>query len=67
MHFFVIQTQYFGLRYVTKKMQYHWIDLTKPLKKQIEKNLQPGHSPRLYFGVMFYIPGAHKIMDDVAR
>ncbi|XP_048736294.2 LOW QUALITY PROTEIN: tyrosine-protein phosphatase non-receptor type 21-like [Ostrea edulis] len=61
------QTQYFGLRYVTKKMQYHWIDLTKPLKKQIEKNLQPGHSPRLYFGVLFYIPGAHKIVDDVAR
>lgn len=61
------QTQYFGLRYVTKKMQYHWIDLTKPLKKQMEKNLQPGHSPRLYFGVMFYIPGAHKIIDDVAR
>lgn len=48
-------------------MQYHWIDLTKPLKKQIEKNLVPGHSPRLYFGVMFYIPGAHKIVDDVAR
>ncbi|KAJ8307996.1 hypothetical protein KUTeg_012870 [Tegillarca granosa] len=61
------ETQYFGLRYVTKKLQFHWVDLDKSLKKQIDKHAQAAHSPKLYFGVMFYIPGAHKITDEVAR
>lgn len=64
------EIQYFGLRYVTKKLQFRWVDLDKPLKKQLEKYAQASHStrsPRLYFGVMFYIANAHKIVDDVAR
>ncbi|KAK3599016.1 hypothetical protein CHS0354_007483 [Potamilus streckersoni] len=64
------EVQYFGLRYVTKKLQFRWADLDKPLKKQLEKHAQTSHasrSPRLYFGVLFYIPNAHKILDDVAR
>lgn len=61
------ETQYFGLRYVTKKLQFQWVELDKPLKKQLDKHAQGSHSPRLYFGVMFYIPGAHKLLDEVAR
>lgn len=64
------EIHYFGLRYVTKKLQFRWVDLTKPLKKQLEKYAQTSHvsrSPRLYFGVIFYIANAHKIVDDVAR
>ncbi|XP_060590251.1 tyrosine-protein phosphatase non-receptor type 21-like [Ruditapes philippinarum] len=64
------EIQYFGLRYVTKKIQFRWVDLNKPLKKQLEKYAQasqPSRSPRLYFGVIFYIASAHKIVDDVAR
>ncbi|CAC5426761.1 PTPN14_21 [Mytilus coruscus] len=61
------ETQYFGLRYVTKKLQFHWIELDRPLKKQLDKHAQASNSPRLYFGVMFYIPGAHKLADEVAR
>ncbi|KAK3093212.1 hypothetical protein FSP39_012733 [Pinctada imbricata] len=61
------QTQYFGLRYVTKKMQYHWVDLTKPLKKQLDKTAQPSSTPRVYFGVMLYVSGAHRIIDESAR
>lgn len=67
---FFFQIQYFGLRYVTKKIQFRWVDLNKPLKRQLEKYAQasqPARSPRLYFGVMFYIASAHKIVDDVAR
>ncbi|CAL1539436.1 unnamed protein product, partial [Lymnaea stagnalis] len=60
--------QYFGLRYVTKKLHFHWVDLEKPLKKQLDKYAQPAsHSHCLYFGVMFYIIGAHKIPDETAR
>ncbi|XP_052276054.1 tyrosine-protein phosphatase non-receptor type 21-like [Dreissena polymorpha] len=66
------ELHYFGLRYVTKKLQFRWVELDKPLKKQLEKYAQPStshanKSPRLYFGVIFYIANAHKILDDVAR
>ena len=57
-------TQYFGFRYVTKKLQFRWINLDKPLKKQLDKHAQ---FPRLYFGVMFYVNGAHKIEDNRVR
>jgi len=55
---------------VTKKLQFRWVDLSKPLKKQLEKYAQISHvvqSPKLYFGVIFYVANAHKIVDDVAR
>ncbi|CAG5132516.1 unnamed protein product, partial [Candidula unifasciata] len=62
------ESHYFGLRYVTKKLNFHWVDLEKPLKKQLDKHAQPGMHPHsLYFGVMFYVIGAHKIPDEVAR
>ena len=58
------QGDYFGLRYVNKKLQFRWIELDKPLKKQLDKH---AHSPLLYFGVMFYVADAHKIQDGTAR
>ncbi|WAR19251.1 PTN21-like protein [Mya arenaria] len=66
------ELHYFGLRYVTKKLQFRWVELGKALKKQLEKYAQSSsshsqRSPRLYFGVIFYIANAHKIVDDVAR
>ncbi|XP_012940098.1 tyrosine-protein phosphatase non-receptor type 21 [Aplysia californica] len=62
------ESLYFGLRYVSKKLHFHWVDLEKPLKKQLDKYAQPAsHSHCLYFGVMFYVIGAHKIPDEVAR
>ncbi|GFO34694.1 tyrosine-protein phosphatase non-receptor type, partial [Plakobranchus ocellatus] len=62
------ENHYFGLRYVTKKLHFHWVDLEKPLKKQLDKYAQPAnHCHCLYFGVMFYVLGAHKISDEVAR
>lgn len=62
------ENHFFGLRYVTKKLHFHWVDLEKPLKKQLDKYAQPAnHCHCLYFGVMFYVLGAHKILDEVAR
>ena len=64
----LFQNHFFGLRYVTKKLHFHWVDLEKPLKKQLDKHAQPAnHCHCLYFGVMFYVLGAHKISDEVAR
>ena len=61
MYFLLFQTDYFGLRYFNKKLQFRWVELDKPLKRQLDKH---GNSPLLYFGVMFYIAGAHKITDE---
>ncbi|XP_064621879.1 tyrosine-protein phosphatase non-receptor type 21-like [Lineus longissimus] len=58
------EIQYFGLRYFNKKLQLHWVDLDKPLKKQLEKN---DHSPMLYFGVMLYVSDIQRLGDDMAR
>ncbi len=62
--FSLLQIDYFGLRYVNKKLQFRWVDLDKPLKKQLDKN---AHSPLLYFGVMYYVANAHNIQDEMTR
>lgn len=58
------ELEYFGFRYVNKKLQCRWVELDKPLKKQLDKN---AHSPLLYFGVMFYVANPHQLNDDLAR
>ncbi|XP_041353223.1 tyrosine-protein phosphatase non-receptor type 21-like [Gigantopelta aegis] len=64
----IVDIHFFGLRYVTKKLQFQWVDLDKPLKKQLDKNAETSHHPPcLYFGIMFYVLGAHKIPDENAR
>lgn len=64
----LVETCFFGLRFVTKKLQFHWTDLERPLKRQLDKYAQPSSHPHcLYFGVMFYVAGAHRISDDIAR
>ncbi len=58
------QPEYFGLRYMNKKLQFRWLELDRPLKRQLDKN---AHSPLLYFGVMFFVPDAPQIEDDMTR
>jgi tyrosine-protein phosphatase non-receptor type 14/21 len=60
----LIEFQYFGLRYENNKLQFRWVEMDKPLKKQLDKN---AHSPLLYFGVMFYVSDVFTIQDDVSR
>lgn len=55
---------YFGLQYVNKKLQFRWLDLDRPLKKQLDKC---AHSPLLYFRVMFYVADAQTIRDEITR
>ena len=62
--YFLFQPEYFGLRYLNKKLQFRWVELDKCLKKQLEKH---AHAPLLYFGVRFYVANAHRIKDDVTR
>nr|XP_043903329.1 tyrosine-protein phosphatase non-receptor type 21 isoform X1 [Solea senegalensis] len=55
---------YFSLWYFNKQNQQRWIDLEKPLKKQLDKY---GLEPTVYFGVVFYIPSVAQLQQEITR
>uniref|UniRef100_A0A3Q1EXP3 protein-tyrosine-phosphatase n=1 Tax=Acanthochromis polyacanthus TaxID=80966 RepID=A0A3Q1EXP3_9TELE len=55
---------YFSLWYFNKQNQQRWIDLEKPLKKQLDKY---GLEPTVYFGVVFYIPSIAQLQQEITR
>lgn len=55
---------YFSLWYLNKQNQQRWIDLEKPLKKQLDKY---GLEPTVYFGVVFYVPTVSQLQQEITR
>ncbi|KAL6477602.1 hypothetical protein MHYP_G00134370 [Metynnis hypsauchen] len=55
---------YFSLWYFNKQNQQRWIDLEKPLKKQLDKY---GQEPTVYFGVVFYVPTVSQLQQEITR
>nr|XP_046269840.1 tyrosine-protein phosphatase non-receptor type 21 [Scatophagus argus]XP_046269841.1 tyrosine-protein phosphatase non-receptor type 21 [Scatophagus argus]XP_046269842.1 tyrosine-protein phosphatase non-receptor type 21 [Scatophagus argus] len=55
---------YFSLWYFNKQNLQRWIDLEKPLKKQLDKY---GLEPTVYFGVVFYIPSVTQLQQEITR
>lgn len=62
--FLACQITYFSLWYLNKQNQQRWIDLEKPLKKQLDKY---GLEPTVYFGVVFYIPSVTQLQQEITR
>ncbi|KAJ8723570.1 hypothetical protein PYW08_003482 [Mythimna loreyi] len=61
----VLQPELFGLRYVNRSQQPRWVQLERPLKRQLEKYAS---SHQLYLRVMYYvISGTSLITDEVTR
>lgn len=60
----VFQITYFSLWYFNKQNQQRWIDLEKPLKKQLDKY---GQEPTVYFGVVFYVPSVIQLQQEITR
>lgn len=58
------QNLYFGLRYKCTQTVYRWVDLKKPLKKQLMKQT---YEFKLYFSVMFYTAHPECISHDSER
>ncbi|XP_050678594.1 tyrosine-protein phosphatase non-receptor type 21 [Leptidea sinapis] len=59
------QPELFGLRYVNRSQQSRWVQLDRPLKRQLEKYAS---SHQLYLRVMYYvISGTSLITDEVTR
>ncbi|XP_034051205.1 tyrosine-protein phosphatase non-receptor type 21 isoform X2 [Thalassophryne amazonica] len=55
---------YFSLWHLNKQNQQRWIDLEKPLKKQLDKY---GLEPTVYFGVVFYVPNVTQLQQEITR
>uniref|UniRef100_S4RMQ5 Tyrosine-protein phosphatase non-receptor type n=1 Tax=Petromyzon marinus TaxID=7757 RepID=S4RMQ5_PETMA len=55
---------HFGLWYSNKQQQLRWVDLEKPLRKQLDKFAQEA---LLHFGVLFYVPSEIQLQQEVTR
>uniref|UniRef100_A0A8C6S6Z8 Tyrosine-protein phosphatase non-receptor type n=1 Tax=Neogobius melanostomus TaxID=47308 RepID=A0A8C6S6Z8_9GOBI len=55
---------FFSLWFYNKQNQQRWMDLDKPLKKQLDKY---GLEPTVYFGVVFYVPSVTQLQQEITR
>ncbi|ODM99807.1 Tyrosine-protein phosphatase non-receptor type 14 [Orchesella cincta] len=60
------QPEFFGLRYISRGVppRQRWVELDKPLKKQLEKNAQDS---QLSLGVIFYVSDVTVLKDEMTR
>ncbi|XP_050666453.1 band 4.1-like protein 4 isoform X2 [Leptidea sinapis] len=62
-HLDLLETAYFGLRYVDQDNQTHWLDAGKRLRRQ----LRSSDSHTFYFGVKFYATDPCKLLEEITR
>ena len=62
------QPDLFGLKFYSRRTypKYRWVDLDRPLKKQLDKYAQQPTGP-LHLGVMFYVHDVSFLEDEVTR
>ena len=58
------QSEYFGLLFKSRKGVHQWVDLSKPLKKQLDKY---SLESRLYLRLQYFVPNLHFLSDEVSR
>ena len=58
----IVEKDYFGLQYTDAHNVPHWLDPTKPVKKQVKSKLQKLHS--FYKGKIFKIKTREKISNN---
>ncbi|RVE52943.1 hypothetical protein evm_002420 [Chilo suppressalis] len=62
-HLDLLETAYFGLRYVDQDNQTHWLDSTKRLRRQ----LRGSDTHTFYFGIKFYAADPCKLLEEITR
>ncbi|KAL1110364.1 hypothetical protein AAG570_007895, partial [Ranatra chinensis] len=62
-HLNLLETSYFGLRYIDSENQTHWLDTSKRVTKQLKGE----GSYTLYFGVKFYAADPCKLVEEITR
>nr|XP_061806409.1 LOW QUALITY PROTEIN: tyrosine-protein phosphatase non-receptor type 14-like [Nerophis lumbriciformis] len=63
------ETPYFGLWFngKTQAPAQRWVELEKPLKKQLDKFGNELNGNELFFGVMFYVPSVSRLEQEATR
>ncbi|XP_022662589.1 band 4.1-like protein 4A isoform X3 [Varroa destructor] len=62
-HLNLLETAYFGLRYIDATGQTHWMDATKKIYKQM-KGVE---NYTFYFGVKYYAADPCKLLEEITR
>ncbi|GBP89406.1 Band 4.1-like protein 4A [Eumeta japonica] len=62
-HLDLLETAYFGLRYVDQDNQTHWLEAGKRLRRQ----LRGSEHHVFYFGVKFYAADPCKLLEEITR
>ncbi|KAG7469162.1 hypothetical protein MATL_G00126040 [Megalops atlanticus] len=62
-HLDLVEADYFGLQFMDQEQMSHWLDSTKPIKKQIKTN--PPYT--LYFRVKFYSSEPNNLHEEFTR
>ncbi|XP_037920743.1 band 4.1-like protein 4 isoform X2 [Hermetia illucens] len=60
----LIETAYFGIRYVDEENQTHWLDPASRISRQLKSKAEPFD---LYFGVKFYAADPCKLLEEITR
>ncbi|XP_058467255.1 band 4.1-like protein 4A isoform X2 [Malaya genurostris] len=60
----LIETAYFGIRYIDQDNQTHWLDPASRLSRQLKGSKVPFD---LYFGVKFYACDPCKLVEEITR
>ncbi|XP_054272047.1 tyrosine-protein phosphatase non-receptor type 14 [Macrosteles quadrilineatus] len=58
------QPEFFGLRYISRSGSPRWVELERPLKRQLDKHARDFN---LYLRVMFYVTGINLLHDEMTR
>ncbi|XP_038207868.1 band 4.1-like protein 4 isoform X2 [Zerene cesonia] len=62
-HLDLLETAYFGLRYVDQDNQTHWLDAGKRLRRQLHSS----DTHTFYFSVKFYATDPCKLLEEITR
>ncbi|XP_017579331.2 band 4.1-like protein 4B isoform X1 [Pygocentrus nattereri] len=62
-HLDLVEADYFGLQFMDPEQVMHWLDSTKPIKKQ----MRYGPPYRLYFRVRFYSSEPNNLHEEFTR
>ncbi|KAI8044024.1 hypothetical protein M5D96_000173 [Drosophila gunungcola] len=60
----LIETSYFGIRFVDEENQTHWLDPASRISRQLKPKSDPYD---LYFGVKFYAADPCKLLEEITR
>ncbi|KRK04729.1 band 4.1-like protein 4A isoform X7 [Drosophila yakuba] len=60
----LIETSYFGIRYIDDENQTHWLDPASRISRQLKPKSDPYD---LYFGVKFYAADPCKLLEEITR